>query len=158
MKRKDPSLSEIAAAAILQLFNIPRDHAKLMTTAQILSLVHRDHDPVPYAIARDLGWGSDRYNHPSNLTLRLVPDHREKTAKRDIPAIAKTDRIAPAQAEFRRRMLRKTEVVEDDEAPVKPGRRLQGRGFQKSTVKQKIKSRPFQKRGKSNGTDEEERS
>lgn len=109
MKRKDPTLRQIAAAAVAQILDIPREHLKEMTTEQVLSLVHIDHDPVPVAVAVSIGWTPEQYNHPSNLSIRAILDHREKTAKRDIPAIAKSDRVEEAHAAFRQKVLAKTD-------------------------------------------------
>jgi hypothetical protein len=134
-KRKVPTLRQIAAAAVAQLFKIPREHAKLMTPDQMLSLVHVDHDPVPFALARDLGWSPEQYNHPSNLTLRLIRDHRTKTASKDIPDLAKTDRIRTEHAEFQRRILAKAGA----DTPVGATRKL----------KRKITSRPFRSKSAS---------
>jgi len=131
MKRKDPTQHQITAAAIAQLFNIPRPDLEHLTVKQILSMVHIDHDPVPWSIARDLGWQPDQYNHPRNLTLRLIPNHRIKTAKTDIPAIAKGKRISKSQAEFRQRLLAKSGQAEIAEPTRKPRTKLKSRGFQK---------------------------
>jgi hypothetical protein len=115
---------------------------------------------VPHALTAN--------DHPSNLRFITPDDHKPKTAA-DVKAIAKSKRVARAEEEFRRRLLAKAgrdSIV----APVeikpraklrtvtKTVSRLQGRGFQRSAIQQKIKSRPFSKRGKTNGTDEEERS
>lgn len=130
MKRKQPTARETLAAAILQLFDIPHEHAKLMTTDQIISLIHRDHYPVAWNIARDLGWSVERINHPSNIMLRLIPEHMVKSAEVDTPEAAKTDRISEAHAAFQRRILAKggDTVVESAGRP-----------------KAKIPSRPFSK-------------
>lgn len=105
-----------------------------MSTDQILSLVQVDHDPVPVAIAVSLGWTPEEYNAPSNLTLRLIKDHREKTAKRDVPAIYKSDRIAEDHAAFQNRILAKSDQSHTQ-------------SVKKSVTDAvtKIKSRPFQK-------------
>lgn len=136
MKRKDPTLREITAAAVAQLFDIPREHVKLMSARQILSLINIDHDPVPFATARDLGWTPEQYNHPSNLTLRLTFDHKEKSAKRDTPQIAKSKRIADATEQFRRRLLA-------------PKGEADGHRDRKSSrwPRTKMKSRKFARRG-----------
>lgn len=78
------------AACLLELFElrgdgIPFRQAQQMSAEEICSLVHWDH-AVLHA------WGGSI--HPTNLTPRLILAHREKTAKRDVPAIAKTKRIA----------------------------------------------------------------
>jgi len=107
MKRKQPTLREIAAAAVLQILDIPHEHAKAMTTDQILSLIQVDHWPVTVAVATANGWGPDQYNHPSNLHLKAILDHRHKTATKDVPEIYKSDRVSEQHEAFRRRMLAK---------------------------------------------------
>jgi hypothetical protein len=63
------------------------------------------------------------------LTPRAKAKHREKTAKQDIPQIAKTKRLEKATEEFRRKLLAKTgeETAETDK---KQSRKMQSRGFQ----------------------------
>src|SRR5258708_500593 len=91
MKRKKISLKTQLAAALLQIRDasserlIPHDDAKLMSACQIISLFHLDHQPIPHADG-----GPDE---PWNLTHLFIGAHREKTAKRDIPQIAKGKRI-----------------------------------------------------------------
>lgn len=105
--RKTPTLAEKLAAALLELQRlrgdpIDRDHAKLMTADQICSLFQYDH-AAGYACH-----GAD--NHPTMLTPLLIAEHREKTAKRDIPAIAKGKRIRRRHEEFRWRLLAKVGI------------------------------------------------
>lgn len=76
---------------------IPHDQAKRMTEDQVLAVFHFDHDPIPKA--HD---GPDKH---WNLTPRPRGEHCEKTAKRDIPMIAKVKRLSKAQEETRRRIL-----------------------------------------------------
>jgi hypothetical protein len=76
---------------------IPHDVAKQLTAKQIIRRFHFDHYPVPHAHG-----GSD---HPSNLTPLPVVVHRTKTAKIDIPMIAKTKRVTAARKDFVRRVL-----------------------------------------------------
>lgn len=89
MPRKAIPLKTKLASALLGLGHIPYDHAKLMTDDQIISLYHFDHG-IPYADGGP--------NEPWNLTPRLIPQHREKTAKIDVPRIAKGKRIRAKQA------------------------------------------------------------
>lgn len=134
MKRKDPTLSEKLAALVLQHFDIDYEHAKKMSTAEILSLVQTDHE-VHVAIAIANGETPKQYNHPSRLTVRLYKDHRTKTAKYDIPAIAKSDRLSPEHEAFQRRMLAKSGQDSDPGvAPTetRPRAKLRSRGFQKA--------------------------
>jgi hypothetical protein len=121
-------MAEKLASALLELQRlrgdpIDREHAKLMTAEQICSLFQYDH-ASGYACH-----GAD--NHPTKLTPLLIADHREKTAKTDLPAIAKGKKIAAKHEEFKRRLLRKSGVAIDE--PYKPKQ------------KQKIPSRPFPK-------------
>src|SRR5262245_10583886 len=87
------------ASALLQLGDVPHEHAKLMTAAQIISLYHFDHYPVrksdggPY--------------EPWNLVPRLIAAHRAKTATYDQPEMAKERRIISAQTEHEARMAAK---------------------------------------------------
>lgn len=108
MKRKEPTLTDKLAAALRELLGIPYEHAKLMTAEQILSLVEWHH--IRYHAD---GNGVEHYN----LDPLPIRAHRERTAKIDIPQIAKTKRITTAQAEFRKRLL-----TPRDERPTKQSR------------------------------------
>jgi hypothetical protein len=93
------------AAAFLALTDdsgeplIPWEHAKQMTAAQIISLFQFDH----YPIRAEAGGPA----LPWNLVPRLIRAHRRKTAKRDLPEIAKIRSVTAAEAEFRARLLAK---------------------------------------------------
>ena len=95
------------AAALLQLHygpigyepHMPYEVSKRMSADQIIALFEWDHWPIPKAEG-----GPDE---PWNLMPRPIDIHREKTAKIDIPAIAKGKRIRRDQEEFRRRILAK---------------------------------------------------
>lgn len=78
---------------------IPHEHAKLMSDDQIISLFHCDHDPIPHAE----GGPAEAWN----LTHRLIAAHREKTAKVDVPTIAKGKRLRRNEAEGSNRLLAK---------------------------------------------------
>ncbi len=116
--RKDPPLREKLAAALRELFQIPHDHAKQMSAEQILSLVEWNH------IIYHVHDGPDEHH---NLEPMLRADHRERTAKVDVPQIAKTRRISREHEEFQRRLL-----TPRDERPEKrsrwPKRAFQRRG------------------------------
>ena len=106
--RRDPNLTEKLASALLIIADlkgdgIPFDHAKQMTAEQICSLVQWDHEN------RYANGGS---THPTNITPRWILEHREKTAKIDVPQIYKGRRLEKAHAEFRNRLLAKTEATE----------------------------------------------
>jgi hypothetical protein len=120
MSRKHITLSTKLAAALLELGDIPFSQAQRMTTKQIIKLYHFDHYPIPHAEG-----GPDE---PWNLKPMLMAAHREKTAKIDVPGIAKRKRITKAQIEFRILML----TPRDQRPPKKRG----------------IPSRPFPSRRK----------
>lgn len=131
--RTDPNLTDKLCALIVAHFGIPHEAAKSMTRKQILGLVAWDHYPVPVAVAKANGWAPDAYNHPSNLQAMIHEDHGLKTAKKDVPEIAKADRISAANEEFRRRILAKSG---QGDAPPQPrskwgNRKMQSRGFPK---------------------------
>lgn len=90
-KRAHINLSTKLAAALLRLGEIDYERSKTMTVKQINACYHFDHDPIPKALG-----GSD---HPSNLTPRLVAEHKHKTIKdngtgrSDITAISRLRRI-----------------------------------------------------------------
>jgi hypothetical protein len=99
-------IEEELACCISALLGIPHEHQKLMTASQIRALVQFDH-VIHHAI------GGKVVHH--NLTMRTIRDHREKTAKIDIPQIAKTKRLTAKQEEFRKRLERKTNPTSDQE-------------------------------------------
>lgn len=108
MTRKHISIKTKLAAAICQLF-LTHDEAVALSEDQVLLLVHWDHCPVPHAEG-----GPDAH---FNLVAALVPGHREKTAKIDIPGIAKRKRITKAHQDFQRLML-----TPRDQRPPRPSR------------------------------------
>ena len=97
-KRKAPTTKEKLASALLALDHcrakidptlaacIDREKAKDMTPEQIIGTHDFDHFPIPHA------WGGT--NHPTNLVPRPREEHRAKTAKKDVPMIAKVKRVA----------------------------------------------------------------
>jgi hypothetical protein len=109
------------------------EQAKDMTGKEIEALFHYDHG-IPHA----LGGTDDHWN----LTPRLVDEHRAKTAKLDVPRIAKTKRITAKEQAFRDKLLRKKgqgEVDLNDQSSHKPARNTWPGG-------RKLQSRPFPKR------------
>jgi hypothetical protein len=85
-----------------------------------LAVFHFDHDIHHTIGGQDAHW---------NLTPRAVEKHRQKTAKRDIPQIAKTKRLEQAQEDFRRKVLAKTgQITEKEETKQKA--KIKSRGFQ----------------------------
>ena len=117
--RKEPTLTDKLAAALRELLEIPYEHARLMSAEQIISLVEWHH--IHYHAD---GHGVEHWN----LDPLLRSGHKARTAKIDIPQIAKTKRISKAESEFRTRLL-----TPRDERPVK---------------KSKWGSRPFNQRRK----------
>lgn len=95
-KRAHISLKTKLASALLMLRApdgrdaIPYQDSKQMSADQIISLFHFDHWPI-----RKADGGTD---HPSNLAPRLIAAHREKTAKIDVPEMAKSKRIRRKEA------------------------------------------------------------
>jgi hypothetical protein len=127
-RKKIPLKTKLAAALCNMLHEedgqlvpvIPRDKAKTMTEDEVLAVFHFDHD-IHHAVGgQDAHW---------NLTPRAVEKHRQKTAKRDIPQIAKTKRLEQAQEDFRRKVLAKTgQITEKEETKQKA--KIKSRGFQ----------------------------
>ena len=103
---------------------ISREDAKRMSEDDVLAVFEWDHIH-PVALGGD--------NHHSNLSPLPKADHRAKTAKADIPRIAKVKRITRSQDEFRARLLAK----DTGEPAPEPRKR-----------KVKIPSRPFPKKQK----------
>lgn len=105
MTRRHLSVKTKLAAALLQVRDAQGDpfisweHAKAMSADQIISLFHFDHYPL-----RHEAGGPDE---PWNLVPTLIAEHRRKTAKIDVPEIAKIKRVTKAEEEFRRRVLAK---------------------------------------------------
>jgi hypothetical protein len=103
-RRRSPTKDEKLGSALLELqrlrgASIDRERAKAMTAEAINALFHFDHD-AGYA-----AHGTD--NHPTRITPRLIAEHREKTAKVDLPAIAKCRRLSAEHLEHRRKLLAK---------------------------------------------------
>lgn len=156
MTRRDPNKDEMIGALVFAWFEaiglpIPHEHQQLMTPDQARSLVNFDHYPIRYV---DGGT-----THPSNLSVKTIGAHREKTRKIDVPQIRKADRIKKKQG--RKPMMPgpvpggmiEVEFVMDDTNPgvlrapdpvrdpelyerrPRPKSRLQGRGFDKSRTR-----------------------
>lgn len=107
---------------------IPHEEAKRLSEEQIISRFHFDHDPIPHAHGGpDAHW---------NLPPKLAAEHREKTARNDIPAIAKSRRVVKAEAQHQARMAAK---ASGDPVIEKPRKKWASRPFPKG--------RGFQKRG-----------
>jgi hypothetical protein len=122
MKRAHISLKTKLAAALLQMKRCERtlagerwtliishEEAKTLTDDEIIARFHFDHYPIPHA--------QDGPDEAWNLTPTPSDDHKEKTAKLDVPQIAKTKRITREHEEFRARML-----MPRDERPARTSR------------------------------------
>ena len=141
-KREHVSLKTKLAAALLEVDRyqngslcIPFEHSKAMSVDQICSLWVFDHWPL-----RKADGGTD---HPSNLTPRLIAAHREKTAKVDVPEMAKSKRIRREEEEHRAIMAGALPVVQ------RWKRQIASRPWAMEAVKwerpkRRIPSRPFQ--------------
>lgn len=118
-KRDHIPLTEKLAACVGQMLNIPFEHLQLMTADQVLSLVQWDHYPI-----RHVDGGPDEH---WNLTPVSICEHREKTAKIDQPAIAKSRRLSKDQEAFRARMLKPSSERKADKPKSKwpKGRKMQ---------------------------------
>ena len=129
-KREHISLKTKLASALLMLTGpdgrdiIPYADSKRMSADQIISLFAFDHWPI-----RKADGGTD---HPSNLTPRLIAAHREKTAKVDVPEMAKSKRIRRKEEAHSARMGASTDSFADLDRAM---------GF--LARKRKIASRPF---------------
>lgn len=134
MSRKQPTMTEKLDAALLALLEaqgnpIPREAQKALKTGDVASRFEFDHYPIPVAHGGT--------NHPSNLQPRLKADHREKTAKTDIPMIAKTRRRSKSYEAHKATMIAKLrgEVEEIMSGHKRAGKRtakIRNRGFDKN--------------------------
>lgn len=115
-------IEEELACALVHLLGIPREHAKLMTAAQVRSLVEFDH-VVHHTI------GGPRVHW--NLTPRQILDHRDKTNRIDKPQIAKTKRITAEQAAFQARLLAKDGQTAPPAPKPRPKAKIRSQGFRK---------------------------
>lgn len=100
MSRKEPTLTAKLAACIRELLKIPYEHAKLMTDDQVLSLVQWNHIHY-HAQNKDEPWVDEHWN----IEPLTIMAHRHRTAKIDVPQIAKTKRIRNEHEDFRRKLL-----------------------------------------------------
>src|SRR5687767_7334694 len=110
------------ASTLLARGEIPYEHAKLISAAQLISLYQFDHG-ILHAI--------DPNNEYWNLTPRLIAPHREKS-RRDTSIVAKVRRLTAEQETFRRRVLEKPAGAHRVLSSKWPkGRKLQSRGFKR---------------------------
>lgn len=136
-RERNPNATEIRGAIAYTLAlqaGWSREALDAMTAKELAGLIHIDHDPVPYALARDLGWTEEQVHHPRNLTFRIKAGHQVKTRTKDIPQLAKTKRIHDEAEAFRLRVLAKSGPAA---APV----------GSRAKPKAKFPSRPMRKAG-----------
>lgn len=89
---------------------ISYEESKGMTAAEIISRFHFDHGVFSAHGGPEEPW---------NITPRPIAEHRAKTAKVDIPRIAKVKRLSKKESEFRSRLLAK----DGGEQPPEPKRK-----------------------------------
>lgn len=126
-KRKSISLKTKLAATLRTMLvpdgrdvlvpAIPFEQAKSMSDEQVIALFDFDH-LHPVALGGD--------NHHSNLVPMPRELHRAKTAKTDVPRIAKSKRLTKAHEDMQRRLLAK---AGNGEAPEKTRSRWPKRKF-----------------------------
>jgi len=129
IKRRPPNAAEKIGACLIKMGLVDYEDAKKMTAEQICSLVQWDHAALH---------AFDGSNHPTNLTPRLILEHREKS-KTDAKIVAKNDRLQPKHIAFQSKLLAK---AGQEVCPVhtpKPKRKTKW-------PSQKMQSKPFPKR------------
>lgn len=146
MKRAHVPLKVKLAATLLQMKRmdangqlvrvISHEEAKSLTADQIISRFQFDHFPIPHAEGGpDLPW---------NIDPSPTPEHRVKTAKVDVPQIAKSKRVRDNEAEHNKAMAWKTgmraaaaEARRPKRGPSWPSRPIPSRPFSK--MKRKVR-------------------
>jgi len=127
------------AAALCVILDIPHEHQLLMTADQVLSLVQWDHYPIRRDDGLALGMTVAEVDRFSNLFPKPILGHREKTAKIDLPQMAKGRHIRAAMADHRVAMALKAgdhDAVERAKPPPyrwPSGRKIQSRPMRKAT-------------------------
>jgi hypothetical protein len=116
IKRHGICLSVKLAACLLEILRLkgkPIDmaRAKTMSAQEIISLFDFNH-----IVLHANGGPAD----PWNLEPLLRAEHRERTARIDIPAAAKARRIESKHQAFREQILRKTLPSNEGEKPKRP--------------------------------------
>jgi hypothetical protein len=110
--RRPPSYSEKLASVLLLLkvgdeWLIPEPTRSKGNAREILALCHWDHYPI-----RRADGGT---NDPRNIRPLSIAAHGDKTAKTDIPQIAKGKRLARSAEETRRIVLARVGQLADAE-------------------------------------------
>jgi len=131
-KRKHISDRTKWAATLLALGDVPYDDAKEMHEDQIISLYQYDHNVLHTNKETARSVGLLHVDHFSNLTPRLIREHREKT-KNDLGLIAKSKRL-------RKRMEAALRDLETTGIAVE---RISWDEMKKVAVKRKLRSRGF---------------
>lgn len=98
--RKHVGLKTKLAAALRELAKIPMDHACQMTADQVIGLFEFNHT-LYWVDNKHEPWVDEHWN----IEPLLIRAHRERTAKIDVPQIAKTKRISRAHQDFVQRLL-----------------------------------------------------
>lgn len=136
MRRKKLTRDQREAACLLQIkrgtgWLIPEPLRSSGDAKAIIASVQYDHG-TPHALTKD--------DRPQNLTPMIREDHAVKTAEIDVPAIAKSKRVARKHAEFRARILAKSS--DDPDVPVsgRRSRKIASRPFPKPTDRPWLKS------------------
>lgn len=124
--RKEPGLKQKLAAALREIAGISMDHARLMHADQIISLFHFHHIEYHAQDGADEHW---------NLDPLLIAPHKERTAKIDIPQIAKTKRLSKEHEEFQRRILTPRDERPKKKGTFPPSRKMQSRPFPSQKAK-----------------------
>lgn len=113
---------------------VPLDVQKTLTAKQINAWFDADHYPIRYIDGGPTTpWnGQMLINKKGAAFLKQTNEHGIKTATKDIPELAKADRVTEDQARFQRRMLEKVGIGESDGEPPskspKPKRRWKPEG------------------------------
>lgn len=128
--RQHVSLTTKLASALLEIGDVPREHAKLMSAEQIISLYQFDHTEL-HAFGGSI--------HFTNLKPTLILPHREKS-KHDKSITAKADRLDKSAAEHRARLAVKAGAPTSDQFQRRK-RKIQSRGFPKTY--RPLRSRKF---------------
>ena len=136
-RKKIPDRTKLAAALLTVVR--PNENGELvpvidyetgrkMSEEAILAAFEWDHYPTP------VNQGGKDVHH--NLVPRPILEHREKTAKVDVPMAAKAARLSAEQEEFRRKMLAKAGQGWAEPAAPKKGAVIPG--TRRSAWKKKI--------------------